>query len=65
MSTLEEQLDPSRFQRIHRSAIVRLDLIDAMHIGHGGHYTVQLRDGTRLKVSRSKRDELAERLKGG
>ncbi len=65
MSRLERRLDPARFHRIHRSAIVRLDLVDSMRIGQGGDYSVQLRDGTRLKVSRAKRDELVQRLKGG
>ena len=31
--TLEERLDPNRFLRIHRSIIVRVDLIDTFHRG--------------------------------
>jgi two-component system LytT family response regulator len=62
MQTLEERLDPARFFRIHRSAIVRIDLIDTLLRGAGGDYEVQLRDGTRLRVSRSRREELERRL---
>ena len=63
MHTLEERLDPSRFFRIHRSAIVRIDRIDAFLKKQGGDYAVRLRDGTELSVSRTRREEL-ERLIG-
>jgi len=64
MSTLEQQLDPAVFLRIHRSIIVRLELVDALSVSGGGDYSVRLRDGTRLKVARGKREELVRRLKG-
>ena len=63
MQTLEQRLDPSRFFRIHRSAIVRIDRIDAFLKQAGGDYAVRLKDGTELSVSRNKREEL-ERLIG-
>ena len=62
MQTLEEQLDPNVFFRIHRSAIVRLDRIDALLHAPGGDYAVRLEDGTELSVSRSRREELEERV---
>lgn len=62
MQTLEERLDPSHFFRIHRSAIVRLDLIETLLRSSGGDYAVRLRGGTELSVSRSRREELEERL---
>ncbi|HEX2832028.1 MAG TPA: LytTR family DNA-binding domain-containing protein [Thermoanaerobaculia bacterium] len=62
MQALEEQLDPAHFFRIHRSAIVRLDRVDALLRGAGGDYAVRLKDGTELSVSRNKRDELEARL---
>ena len=62
MQTLEEQLDPSVFFRAHRSAIVRLDRIDALLHRPGGDYAVRLKDGTELDVSRARRDELQQRL---
>ena len=62
MQTLEERLDPARFFRIHRSAIVRLDLIETLHRSQGGDYAVQLKGGLRLKVSRSRVEELELRM---
>ncbi len=64
MQTLEEKLDPEVFFRIHRSAIVRLDRIDALLRASGGDYAVRLKDGTELPVSRTRRDPL-EQLLGG
>jgi len=62
MQTLEEQLDPAIFFRIHRSAIVRLDRIDTLRRASGGDYAVRLKDGKELSVSRSRREELERRL---
>lgn len=62
MHTLEERLDPRHFIRIHRSAIVRLQLVDTLLRGAGGDYEVQLKSGLRLPVSRSRREELEKRL---
>lgn len=62
MQSLEERLDPARFVRIHRSIIVRLALVEALHKAGGGDYEVQLKTGARLKVSRTRREELERRL---
>jgi two-component system LytT family response regulator len=62
MQTLDERLDPAVFIRVHRSAIVRLDRIDALLRSSGGDYAVRLKDGTELPVSRARRDELEQRL---
>jgi two-component system LytT family response regulator len=58
MQTLEERLDPRKFMRVHRSMIVRLDLVEALHRSAGGDYEVQLKGGARVKVSRSRREAL-------
>ena len=62
MQTLEDRLDPSKFFRIHRSAIVRLDLIETLIRNPGGDYAVQLKGGVRLKVSRNRFEELEQRM---
>jgi two-component system LytT family response regulator len=62
LQSLEEKLDPDRFLRIHRSTIVRLDLVDALLRSEGSDYEVQLRGGVRLRVGRSRRDALEQRL---
>ena len=64
MQTLEERLDPEVWFRIHRSAIVRLDRVEAMLRRSGGDYGVRLRDGTVLSLSRARREELERRLGG-
>ncbi len=62
MQTLEERLDPARFMRIHRSAIVRLDMVESLLKGAGGDYAVQLKGGVRLSVSRSRWEEVEKAL---
>jgi len=62
MQTLEEQLDPEIFFRVHRSAIVKLKRIDALLHRPGGDYAVRLKDGTELDLSRARREELQQRL---
>jgi two-component system LytT family response regulator len=62
MQTLEERLDPAKFFRIHRSAIVRLDLIETLLRNQGGDYAVKLRGGVQLKVSRNRIEELESRI---
>lgn len=58
MQTLEERLDPARFFRIHRSAIVRLDQIDTLLRDPGGDYAVRLKNGVQLSVSRNRIEQL-------
>lgn len=62
MQALEERLDPDLFFRIHRSTIVQLDRIDRLLFSPGGDYAVRLVDNRRLKVSRGRWEELAQRL---
>jgi two-component system LytT family response regulator len=62
LSALESELDPTRFVRVHRGAMVNLTRIRELHHG-GGELVVVLQDGTRLPVSRRRR-ELLERLLG-
>jgi len=57
-----ETLDPRRFVRIHRSAVVNVDrIVELQPFFHGEHIAI-LQSGRRLKVSRSWRDELARAL---
>jgi two-component system, LytTR family, response regulator len=58
MQMLEDRLDPSRFFRIHRSAIVRLDQIETLLRDPGGDYGVKLRSGVQLSVSRNRVEQL-------
>jgi len=63
LAALESRLDPSRFARIHRSAIVSLDRVTELRIDDRGSCRVVLRDGTVLPLSRRQRDALEARLR--
>jgi two-component system, LytTR family, response regulator len=45
LQSLEEQLDPQCFVRIHRSTIVRVEIIETFHHAEGGDYHVLLERG--------------------
>lgn len=62
MKRLESQLDPKRFLRVHRSAIVNLDRIKELHPYFHGDYMILLQDGTEIKLSRTRRKQMEERL---
>ena len=64
MQSLEDTLDPARFMRVHRSAIVPLDRVEMLLRGAGGDYELQLKNGARVRVSRAKREQVEQRLKG-
>jgi two-component system LytT family response regulator len=58
MNDLETKLDPDKFVRIHRSSIVNMDRVKEMHPHFNSDYLVILQDGTELKLSRSRREQL-------
>jgi two-component system LytT family response regulator len=63
LAALEARLDPSRFARIHRSAIVALDRVSELRIDDGGSCRVVLRGGTTLPLSRRQREAFEARLR--
>jgi two-component system LytT family response regulator len=56
ISALEERLDPEKFLRISRSAIVNLDAIKELQPHFQGQHTVVLHSGKRLTMSRGLRE---------
>ena len=58
MGAMEGRLDPTRFVRVHRSAIVNASRIRELAPQANREFTVVLRDGARLKSSRSYYDRL-------
>lgn len=57
MDEIEQQLDPRRFFRVHRSAIVNVDRVREIHPLFRGDCMLLLAGGQRLKLSRSRRKE--------
>ena len=55
ISSLEDQLDPRQFRRIHRSAIVKIDKIKEMQPWFHGEYRVIMENGKQLTLSRNYR----------
>lgn len=62
MSTLEGQLNPQQFFRIHRSTIVNVERVRELHSLFHGDCRVILQDGTNLLMSRRFRDKLRSHL---
>jgi len=63
LGQLEARLDPQRFVRVHRSAIVNTDRIRELYPRSHGDYVVVLRDGTEVTLSRSFRPALEKWLR--
>ncbi len=59
MKDLEKRLDPRRFQRVHRSTIVNLDLVKQVKPHTNGECFLVLDSGAQVKVSRSYREVVA------
>jgi two-component system, LytTR family, response regulator len=62
MNNLESRLDPNKFLRIHRSAIVNITRIKELHPMFHGEYRVILKDGARLTSGRRYRENLQKLL---
>ncbi|MDQ3346416.1 MAG: LytTR family DNA-binding domain-containing protein [Acidobacteriota bacterium] len=63
MNAIEGRLDPEKFFRIHRSRIVNMERIQELQPWLNGEYSVLLRTGTRLTLSRGYREKLQDRLR--
>ena len=60
MKTLESQLNPTLFQRIHRSTIVNVNHVQTITPHQNGEYHLHLECGMRLKMSRNYKDRLQQ-----
>ena len=52
MATLAARLDPRHFARVHRSAIVNVRRVKAIHPWFNGHHVVTMDTGQQLRMSR-------------
>jgi two-component system LytT family response regulator len=62
LAALERRLDPQLFVRVHRSTIARLDRIAELMPGAHGDFTIRLKNGTRLDMSRTYRSTVEARF---
>jgi len=62
IGSMESQLDPKKFPRIHRSTIVNIERVRELQPWFHNEYRVILKDGTELMLSRSCRKRLGELL---
>jgi two-component system, LytTR family, response regulator len=62
LSAMETQLDPRKFRRIHRSAIVNVERIKELQPLFNGEHSILLEDRTKLTLSRNYKDKLFELL---
>lgn len=63
LSALERMLDPERFLRVHRSAIVRLDRLREIRTLPGGEGELHLASGVAVPLGRTYREQLLRRLR--
>lgn len=52
MAALAERLDPRRFARVHRSAIINVRRVEAVHPWFNGYHVVTMDTGQKLRMSR-------------
>lgn len=62
LDQLERDLDPGKFLRVHRSAIVRISEVRGIERSERHGAAAIMRDGTRIPISRSRRDRVARAL---
>lgn len=62
LGALDSALDEHQFVRIHRSAIVNIDMVEELQQDAHGEYVVVLRDRTHVRVGRRFRSRLQARL---
>lgn len=60
MNTLEAKLDPHRFLRVHRTAIVNVERIKELRPWHYGDHKIVLFDGTQLTLKRCHSEKLEQ-----
>jgi two-component system, LytTR family, response regulator len=63
LKNLQALLDPNRFLRVHRNAIVNLDHVEEFHLPPNGNMFVKLNDGLCLPLRKANRALLRKRLK--
>ena len=64
LKSLETRLDPERFVRVHRSAIVNVERIREFLPWFQGDWIIVLGDGTRIQTGKNYRARVRELIDG-
>jgi two-component system LytT family response regulator len=62
LNALEAKLDPRRFVRVHRGAIVNIDFLEGMEPWGQGEYLLSLAGGVQITSSRTYRNRIRQAL---
>ena len=62
LSNIQDRLDPETFVRVHRSAIINMEALKQLQPGFDGAYGLELKSGTKLRLSRSYRERFFEKF---
>jgi two-component system LytT family response regulator len=62
LSNIQNRLDPNTFVRVHRSAIVNVEALKELQPGFDGAYALELKSGTKLRLSRGYRERFFEKF---
>jgi two-component system, LytTR family, response regulator len=65
LKNLEHRLPPRAFIRVHKSAIINLHCLDRLIMDARNRVTALLSSGNRVRVSRSRKQELIDRCRAG
>lgn len=65
LSSIEERLGSEQFTRVNRSALVRVDQVKELQPNSQGDYSILLRSGVRIPLSRALRGRFEKFLAGG
>src|SRR5262249_19255908 len=65
LAGLEQRLDPERFVRVHRSAIVNVARVREIHPLFHGDCALLLASGARVKLSRARRERFEQAFTTG
>lgn len=63
LKSVESQLNPETFIRVHRSIIINLDRVESVEPSFHGEYVVTMKDGAKLTTSRSYSERLRALLR--
>jgi two-component system LytT family response regulator len=62
MNNIEKKLKPEKFMRIHRSFIVKIEMIKELKPYFNGEYIIVLKNGKELKSSKTYKETIKKLL---